>query len=298
MPSPLRQPPAAITKKQPVAVATDSASALPHDMACALSISVASMEVTIGGTTFVDGPDGSASDFYNLLRDSEKLPTTSAPNPAAWLGVFREAAQKGDTVFCVTLSATLSASHDAARVAVELAQQELPGVHIRLFDSRAAAGSQALVALEAARHAQQGASLDAVAASAQSVAGKVRLVAFLDTLEYIWRGGRVPRAAVWASQLLNIKPVMEYSAARVGVVARPRNRKGAFSRLMKEARSDLGVRKAHINVMHADAEDDARSLLESMRSEFDCAELFLTQFHPFMGAHTGPGLVGLAYWAE
>jgi DegV family protein with EDD domain len=256
------------------------------------------MEVTIGDRTFVDGPDGAVKDFYSLLRDAEKLPTTSAPKPAAWLEVFRQASHRGDSVFCVTLSATLSASYDAARVAAELAQQELPGVQIRLFDSRTAAGSQALIALQAARLAQAGGGLDAVAAAAQSVAGKVRLIAFLDTLEYIWRGGRVPRVAVWASQLLDIKPVMEYSAGKIGVVARPRTRKGAFNRLMHEVRKDLSGRKAHVNVVHADAADEAGALMERMRSEFNCVELFLTQFHPFMGAHTGPGLAGVAYWAE
>ena len=284
--------------KRPVAVVTDSAAALPRDMAASLGISIASMEVTIGGETYVDGPDGSLNDFYDRLRTAEKLPTTSAPKPAAWLDVYRKASKQGQFVFCVTLSATLSASYDAARVASELAAQDQPAIAVRLFDSKTAAGSQALIALEAARRARAGEGLDAISAAAQTVAGTVRLVAFLDTLEYVWRGGRVPRVAVWASQLLNIKPVMEYSSGRVGVVARPRSRKAALARLMAEARKDLAGRKAHVNVMHAGAETVAGALLENIRAEFDCAELFLTQFHPFMGAHTGPGLAGISYWAE
>jgi DegV family protein with EDD domain len=261
-------------------------------------IEVASMEVTIDGRTYADGPDGSASDFYDLLRNAARLPTTSAPKPAAWLDVMKLGAARGDSVLCVTLAGNLSASYDAALVAAELAATDLPGVKVEVFDTRAAAGSQALIALEAARHAAAGASHEQVKASAAAVTGKVRLVAFLDTLEYIWRGGRVPKIAFWATQLLNIKPVMEYSTGRVGVVARPRTRRHAFNRLMEEARRDLGGKRAHINVMHAAAEDEARGLMERMRAEFNCAELFLTQFHPFMGAHTGPGLAGVAYWAE
>jgi DegV family protein with EDD domain len=284
--------------KRPVAIVTDSAAALPRDMAEGLGISIASMEVTIGGNTYVDGPGGALSDFYDRLRTAEKLPTTSAPKPAAWLDVYRRASKQAESVFCVTISATLSASYDAARVACELASQDRPPIAVRLFDSKTAAGSQALIALEAARCARAGEGLDAISAAAGTVAGKVRLVAFLDTLEYVWRGGRVPRVAVWASQLLNIKPVMEYSAGRIGVVARPRSRKAALARLVAEARRDLAGGKAHVNVMHAGAEDEARALLEKIGAEFDCAELFLTQFHPFMGAHTGPGLVGVAYWAE
>ena len=286
------------TVRRPVAIVTDSAAALPADMAERAGIGVASMEVTIGGRTYVDGPDGAVRDFYEQLRRVKKLPTTSAPKPAVWLEVFRQAARRGESVFCVTLSASMSASYDAARVAAEIAEAELPGVKIAVFDSKAAAGSQALIALEAARQAGAGASLGDVEHVAAGLVNRVRLVAFLDTLEYIWRSGRVPRMAVWASQLLNIKPVMEFSAGRVGVVARPRTRRGAFNRLLAEARKDIGGRRAHVNVMHADAEEEARALMEKVGAEFDCAELFLTPFHPFMGAHTGPGLAGVAYWAE
>jgi DegV family protein with EDD domain len=267
-------------------------------MAQAAGIGIASMEVTIDGKTYVDGPDGAVRGFYDLLRQSQKLPTTSAPKPAAWIATFRHAAQRGESILCVTLASNLSASYDAARVAAELAEMELPGVRVLVFDSKAAAGSQALIALEAARSASTGKSLDESRAAAEAVSRKVRLVAYLDTLEYIWRGGRVPRMAVWATQLLNIKPVMEYSAGKVGAIARPRTRKGAFNWLLAEVRRDLAGKRAHINVMHADAAEEARAMKEKLDAEFDCAELFLTEFHPFMGAHTGPGLVGLAYWAE
>ncbi len=267
-------------------------------MAAAAGISVASMEVTVGGQTFVDGPDGAVRDFYSLLRKSKTTPTTSAPRPGAWLDVFRQASSRGQAVFCVTLSASLSASYDAARVAAEQAVAELPGVPVTVFDSNAAAGSQALIALAAAKKAATGASMGEVERVAKDVAGRVRLVAFLDTLEFIWRSGRVPRAAVWVSQLLDIKPVMELTPARIGVVARPRTRRGALNRLVAEVRRDVGDRKAHVNVTHADAEAEAAELMSRIGRELDCVELFLTPFHPFMGAHTGPGLAGMAYWAE
>ncbi len=284
--------------KKPVAVVSDSACALPPDAARNAGIFIASMEVTIDGSTFADGPNGSVGDFYQLLRKSVTQPTTSAPKPAAWLNVFSQAAEQGDSIFCATLSASLSASYDSARVAAELAVTELPGVNITVFDTKSAAGSQALIVLAAAQAAESGTSLTDTESRAREVAGRTRLVAYLDTLEYIWRGGRVPRAAVWVSQLLNIKPVMELSPKRIGVVARPRTRKGAFNRLLLEMRRDVGSRRAHINVTHADAEDEARALSERIGKEFNCAELFTTPFHPFMGAHTGPGLVGAAYWAE
>ncbi len=262
---------------------------------------LAAMEVTIGDRTYVDGPvppGGSLTRFYDLLRSAERLPTTSAPKPDRWLACFRDAAVQGEAILCITLAANLSASYDSARVAAELAAEESPEITIKVMNSNVAAGSQALVALEAARHAAAGEGLDQVEAAAAGVVKKVRLIAYLDTLEYIWKGGRVPRIAVWASRLLDIKPVMELVAGRVNVVARPRSRRRANQRLMADMHRDLRGHIGHVNVMHADAEREAQALMERIGREYDCAELFLTEFHPFMGAHTGPGLVGVAYWVE
>lgn len=284
--------------KQLVAIVTDSAAALTPSHLADHRIHVASMEVTVGDETFTDGPDGALDDFYTRLRTADKLPTTSAPKPGAWLEAFKAASQHADSILCITLSAGLSAAYDAARVASEMAAADLPGTEITVFDSKSAAGSQALIVLECARMAQAGKPLDEILQRAKSMSETVRLVAFLDTLEYVHRGGRVPKIAVWATNLLNIKPVMEFSAGNVGSIGRPRSRSGAYKRLVKEVTGDMAGRRAHINVMHADAEDEARSLMNELGEKLECAELFLTQFHPFMGAHTGPGLVGVSYWGE
>ena len=284
--------------RRSVAVVTDSASAIPPEMAAEFGIGIAPMEITIDGRTHIEGPSGSLKTFYDDLIRADKLPTTSAPKPRVWLDAINEAAKDYDSVLCVTLASNLSAAYDAARVAKDLAQAESPNTDIRVFDSKSAAGSQALIALAAARAAARGDSLDEVESAAEHVASRVRLLAFLETLKFIHKGGRVPRIAVWATQLLDIKPVLQFAGGRVGIIARPRSRRRAFDRLLRSARADLAGKRAHVNVMHADADEEAALLLATIGSEFDCRELFLTQFHPFMGAHTGPGLVAVAYWAE
>jgi DegV family protein with EDD domain len=293
-----RTKPGDIRQRRSVAIVTDSATALPAEVTRALGVQVAQMEITVNGKTFVDGPGGGLEDFYTLLRSTDTMPTTSAPKPGAWLDAFKQAATKAEQIFCITLASSLSAAHDAARVAAELAEAELPGVKVTVFDSRSAAGSEALLVLECARMARRGASLQKIEARAHSLVENLRLIAYLDTLEYIHRGGRVPRIAVWATNLLNIKPVLEFSAGNIGGIARPRSRAGAFKKLVKEATADLQGKRAHINVMHADAADEAEELLRVLNDRLECAEIFLTQFHPFMGTHTGPGLVGVSYWGE
>jgi DegV family protein with EDD domain len=281
-----------------VTVVTDSAAALSQEQIDEFQLFVARMEIVIDGSAFTDGSEGDLSDFYSNLESSIEVPTTSAPKPAEYLEQFRSAAAVSDNIFCVTVSGRLSASNDVARVATESLSDELPKTVVRVFDSGTAASSQALITLAAARVAAEGGTLEVVEAVASLVAEKVRLVAMLDTLRYIYKSGRVPKIAVWATGALNIKPVMEFSTEKVGAIARPRSVGRALDRIFREMRGDLDGKRAHVNVIHAGAPERAEVLRSWATDNLNCAELFVTQFHPFMGAHTGPGLVGASWWAE
>ena len=282
----------------PVAVVTDSATALPPRLCEEAGLLVTPMEITLGGRTYDDGQDGIGDDFYDLLRSHSEIPRTSAPRPARWLENLSMAKEQADSIFVVTLAANMSAAYDSARVAAEMAREEDPDVEITVYDSRTAAGSEALIALAAARTAAAGGSHEEVTATAHRVGDRVRLVAYLDTLEYVWRSGRVPRVAVWATSLLKMKPVMEMTRGKVQSLARPRSRARAMDRIMIEMAKTAGALPIHVAVMHADAADEARVLHDQIGRDFNCVELIVTQFAPFMGAHTGPGLVGASFWAE
>lgn len=290
-------PPPRLGGHRRIAVVTDSATALPPETASEAEVLVTPMEITIEGRTYQDSPNGVAVDFYDLLRSSKTTPRTSAPKPAMWLQRFEEASS-AESIVCITLAARLSASYDSARVAAEMARERHPDVPITVIDSDTAAGSEALVVLESARAADRGADADSVATRAREIGQRVRLLAYLDTLEYVWRSGRAPRVAVWASTLFNVKPVMEFSRGRVGNLARPRSRKKAMERIMAEVARAARDRPLHAAVMHADAAEEAQLLSDRVEREFNCAELILTPFAAFMGAHTGPGLVGVSFWVE
>ena len=281
-----------------VAVVTDSAAALPPGLIAEHDLHVARMEITINGKTFIDGASGELDDFYLQLARSSEAPTTSAPTPSEYLEQFRAASEHSDSIFCVSVSANLSAAYDSALVAAKEIVNERPSTTVRVFDSETAAGSEALIVLAAARAAAAGEPVEEVERITRVVAGKVRLVAVLDTLYYIHRNGRVPRIAIWTTKALNIKPVMEYSVGKIGAIARPRSIRRALERIQKEMLGDLAGKTAHVNVMHASASERAEELFRWALENLDCDELFITQFHPFMGAHTGPGLVGASWWAE
>lgn len=281
-----------------VAIVTDSATSLSVSEVKRYGINVASMEITIDGVPLEKLYENVTEKFYKLLKTLPKLPTTTAPKPESWLTAFVNASRGADNIFCVTLGSNLSGSYDSAVQAKKIFAQKHPKVPVTIFDSQVAAGSQALLVLECARMAARGLSLGEIKKKAEYIVGNVRLLAFLDTLEFVHRSGRVPKIGLWVTSLLNIKPIMEFSPGRIGVFARPRSRKRALKRIISEAMKDLKGKVSHVNIMHSDSRAEALELWEVIGRNLICEELFISQFPPFMGVHTGPGLVGISYWVE
>jgi DegV family protein with EDD domain len=167
-----------------------------------------------------------------------------------------------------------------------------------VLESGTAAGGEALVALEAWRAAQSGKSLDEVVAAAREVISRVRLLAYLDTLYYLWKGGRVPGIAHLATSLLKLKPLFELREGEVRNLARPRTRRHAATRLLKLMKERVEGDEVHVTVIHADAADEAERLRQEVSRAFTCEELFISEFTPVMGTHTGPGALGIAFWSR
>jgi DegV family protein with EDD domain len=187
---------------------------------------------------------------------------------------------------------------NSAQLAMEMAKGALPNIAIKVLDSETAAAAQGLVVLAAARAAATGSSLSEVTETAKSVMQKVTLLAVLDTLRYLVKGGRVPRVAALASSILRLKPILTITEGEARPVTNPRTTRGAIERTLKIMRQKIvtGL-PLHVAVMHADALDKAMALRNQISSQFDCAELFITEFTPVMGAHTGPGVIGVAFYS-
>ena len=282
-----------------VAIVTDSTVCLPQELVTKYGIHVIPMEVNYNGRTYQDGIDLTPSQFYGLLAQAKKLPTTSSPSPGRCLEVYEQASQHAESILCITISPKFSAMHDAALVAKEMAKKTLPQVPIEVLDSGTAAGSQGWIVLGAARAAATGTSLVEAREAAQRLIPQVNLVAVLDTLRFLVRGGRVPLVAAWATSLLSIKPVFELvpQKAQARMVHRARGRRQAIERLLQVVRERSNDRgPLHALIMHANAPDEAEVLKERVVAEFDCSESYVTDFTPVMGVHVGPGLMGIAFY--
>jgi DegV family protein with EDD domain len=204
------------TERRKVVVVCDSAACLPAELVDELRLHVVPMELFIDGKTYMDGVDISPQEFYSLLSSCERPPTTSAPSTASFIRAFQAGVQHADSVLCLTLLSTISATYNVATAAAETARQDHPESIIEVMDTRTAAGAEGLVVLAAARAAAMGAALPQVKQAAQRVIYGVELIAFLDTLHYLWKGGRIPRVAAWAGSILQLKPLMSLIVERYG----------------------------------------------------------------------------------
>ena len=277
-----------------VVVVTDSSATVPADLVQELGIRVVPILLNVNGQTHRDGIDITSAEVYRWLRASKHLPTTAAPSVGDFLRVYAAAAQQASGIVSIHLSPDLSATYTVASTSSQL----VDGTPIRLVNSQSVAMGQGFVVLEAAREAASGAGLDTVVARAEQVSRKVHVYATLDTLEYLRRGGRIGGAAALAGTMLRIKPMVYVSGGTVSAFAKPRTMSRAIRLMLDEMAKEAESLPLLAAVLHADAPDEAQELREMVESSFDCAELYVTEFTPVMGVHAGPGVLGVAFFAE
>lgn len=273
-----------------VAIITDSAAALPAEFVMEHGICVVPMWVIVNGSPFRE----SEVDIDDVLGAPGSV-STSGPNPVEFeTEITRELAGGAEGVVVLTIAANMSSTYQNARTAAD----EVAGP-VRVIDTATAAGAEGLVVLAAARAARSGADLHEVEAVARSVISRVRLVAALPSLEHLVRSGRVPGLAGWAGRQLRITPLFEFRSGDVRRLRPARGMDNALDRMLtlwRRSRPDEG--QLHVAALHARSPEAAAHLLGTVENEVAPATSFVGEFGPVMVAHTGPGLVGLAWWWE
>jgi len=283
-----------------VAIITDSAACLPGEIAGRYGIQIVPMEFIHEGRTYRDGVDITATGFYDLLAKSKRLPTTSAPSPNSYLRAFKAAAEKSGHILTITPATRFTHAFESAKTAAEMSREEIPTVPVEVLDCGTAAGAQGFVVLAAARAALLENDPSGPLQAARDLMPRVGLIAFIDTLNYLAKGGRVPHAVAWANSLLRIKPIFELLPSGRGATPldRVRIRPKAIDRLVQILRHRSQGHPVHVIIMHTNVLAEAEELRQRISSEFNCAEIYITDFTPVMGLHTGPGLLGLAFYSD
>lgn len=272
---------------------TDSSCDLPPDLVSSARIIVVPLTVRFGSEEFVDGVDLSPPQFWSRLRTASQLPETAAPSVGRFLEAFvnlRSAGLEGAIVIC--LSSELSGTYQAAVLAAE----RLEGFPVKVVDSRSVSMALGLQVLDAATHAAVGESVAEVAEVAQVNATKANLLAALDTVEYLRRGGRIGGAQAFIGGLLNVKPLITFSNGVVAAAGRVRTRSKAIEALLERVRQ-LAPQLRSLAVVHGGLHghgDQVDTFADSV-SQAAGRKALAASLGPVVGTHSGPGVLGVAY---
>jgi DegV family protein with EDD domain len=281
-----------------VAIVADSIACLTREQVEQYGITIAPILITFEGKLYRDWVDITPSQAYELfLKDPESFKTAGA-SPGIFIEAYRQAAKRAKDILCVTLSAKLSGAYDAAKQAIVEVRKELPQLSVAVVDTKTVTATEGLIALAAARAAEAGGSLAEVVKVAEEMRERVTFLALLDTIRHVYRTGRIPKIAAIAGSMLNIKPILTSSGGTIRFVTAARSRERGIDKMLSIMRARVGQRPVHVAVMHAYAPEEAEKLKERVAAEFNCAELWITEFSPVMGYATGTGTLGLAFYPE
>jgi len=284
-----------------VAIVADSIACLTRELVEQYKIAIAPLFIRFGDKLYKDWVDITPSEAYKLFLKNPDSFQAAGASPGSFIDAFREASKHAKNILCITLSAKISGANEAAHRAKEHVNKELPHLSIEILDTETVTAAEGFVVLAAARAAAAGKSLAEALKAAEEMKGRVTWLACLDTIKHVYRTGRIPRIAAQVGSMLNIKPILGISPPSSGLIrfiSAVRSKEGGIERMLKIMRGRVGQSPVHVAVMHAYALADAEKLKERVASEFNCAELWLSEFSPLMGYATGTGTLGLAFYKE
>jgi DegV family protein with EDD domain len=275
-----------------VAVVTDSTCYLPVGWADEHALTVVPLQVVVGGRALSEGIEVTSAQIAEALIAGQQV-TTSRPSPQTFVETYRRlAAQGARGIVSVHLSGDLSGTVDAARIAAR--QLTADGVPVEVVDSRLLAMGLGFTALAAARAAADGAEPADVARAAARQALATGVWLYVDTLEYLRRGGRIGAAAAWLGSALAVKPLLMLVDGRIEPMERVRTASRALARLEEVVVAEAGERPVDVAVQHLAAAERADDLASRLRDRLPgIRRLVVDEVGAVVGAHVGPGMLGV-----
>lgn len=274
-----------------VRVVTDSTAHLPADVIAAANLRVVPISVTVSGEQGLEGVDIWPADVAKALGERRHVVTTSRPAPAEFAEVYRELLAGGASgVVSVHLSARLSGTYESALLGAE----EF-GDRVRVVDSAAAGIAVGFVALQASALAAKGGDVEAVRLAALAATERVQTLFYVDTLEFLRRGGRISAASALLGTAFAVKPILHVVRGEVVLKEKVRTSARGLARLADLAVEAAAESEVDIAVQHLDAADRAKALFEQLVASLAdrVQDAYLSEVSAAVAAHTGPGVIGV-----
>lgn len=279
-----------------IRILTDSASDILPAEAEQLGVTVIPLNVTLeDGTVLRDGVDMTPSAYYEILAGCRKLPTTSQPSPELFENFFLEAAAAGDEVIGIFLSHALSGTYQCAKLAADMANVD----NVLFVDSGHVCLSEALLVRLAVQLRDSGKTAGQIAAILEHAKEHLHLVAAIDDLKYLRKGGRLPAAVAVAGGMLGIKPLITIQDGKVAMAGKARGLPGAYVALFKKIEEMGGINPAFPALAgYTVSPREVTPIQTYLRDNLQQEDLLVRQIGCVIGTHAGPGAFGLAFFDE
>lgn len=282
-----------------IALVTDSTAHFTQEQKSRYQIELVPINVRFEGKIFRDGVDLTTSQAYQFLEKNPKDWATSAPSPGDFLTAYKKQVSQGaKEILCLTLPQKLSATFSSAKMAKEMAKEELPGVKIEVLDSDTGTVGETLLALRLGRAIEEGKSFEELIKLAEDLKNKIRVFLLLETIRYIYRSGRIPEIASRIGALLPLKPILGFHQEKLQFAGATTSKEKSKEKVLKILKENFDQNFPEIGLMYIDSLEEVEKFREKISSFLPSAEIFITEFSPIIGYAMGRGTIGVGFFAK
>lgn len=276
-----------------IKIVADTTSTIPPAEAEKLGIYYLPQLIIFGEKSYRDDSELTSQDFLIKLRESSILPKTAAPPPALYLPIFQELSDQGHTIIVVCPSQKVSGTYRSAAEAA----LEFPDADIRVIDTQTIGPALGTLVMKGLAWAKEGKSADFIVESLQELGKKVKIYFYVDTLEYLHKGGRIGGAAALVGGLLQVKPILLFIEGQVNPFEKQRTKKKALERMVELVLQECPpVPESHLAILEADAMDDALALKTQFQTRLKINSIQIADLPPAIIVHAGPGVVAASFF--
>ena len=280
-----------------IEIVTDSTSYIPEEFINKYDISVVSLNVIMNGESIRE-VDLDNETFYSKMEESTEIPSSSQPSPDEIYNTFENIIKEGNSIVGIFISSDMSGTVSSANLIKNMLLEKYPTAHIEIVDSRSNCMQMGYVAIEAAKAAAAGKSMEEVIDVCTSVINNSRFLFTPDTLDYLKKGGRIGGASALLGTLFQIKPILTVCDGKTTVFTKVRTKKKAVDTLVTTLVNDLqGKELGGVIVHHINCQDEGLSLAAKIKKQLG-VDVQIDTIGPIIGLHVGPGSIGVAYFTK
>ena len=278
-----------------IKIVADTLSCIKPEEARELGIGLLPQIIIFESESYRDDNEITTEEFLIKLKASVKLPKTAAPSPALYDPIYKEFAEGGNTIIVICPSKEVSGTYRSASVAA----QDFPDADIRVIDTLSIGPALGTLVRLAVQWAKDGMDADAIIERIMEKANSVRIYFYVETLEYLHKGGRIGNASALIGGLLQVKPILQFADGKIQPFESRRTKQKALNRLIEIVENECPpCNISHLSLMETDANQTAQDLKEEFMGRFNCPDIPIYDTPVAIAVHVGPGLVASTFFVE